>query len=113
MRMLRSVGAWTVSGAAIAAYLDPSTGLAIGCLTGQSGPMTALPTYSTALPPLEHPLEEGWTLPAAWYSDAGVAERERELIFTRTWQYGGPAEQVAEPGSYTTTRAGHIPIVLV
>jgi phenylpropionate dioxygenase-like ring-hydroxylating dioxygenase large terminal subunit len=66
----------------------------------------------TPVPPLEHPLEEGWTLPASWYSDPTVAELERERIFTRTWQYGGPAEQVAEPGSFMVTRAGHVPIVV-
>jgi phenylpropionate dioxygenase-like ring-hydroxylating dioxygenase large terminal subunit len=74
--------------------------------------MTSVESQQAPLPPLEHPLEEGWTLPAPWYSDAGVAERERERIFTRTWQYGGPADQVAEAGSYMTTRAGHIPIVV-
>ena len=30
---------------------------------------------------------------------------DRERIFARNWQYGGPAEQVAEPGSYTATQA--------
>jgi choline monooxygenase len=67
---------------------------------------------TTSVPPLEHPLEEGWTLPASWYSDATVAARERERIFARSWQYAGPAEHVAEPGSFTTTQAGHIPVVV-
>src|SRR5689334_9379620 len=74
--------------------------------------MTSLSHSTHEIPPLEHPLEEGWTLPAAWYSDAGVAVLERERIFARTWQYGGPAEQVAEPGSFMATQAGHIPIVV-
>ena len=73
---------------------------------------SALDTHRARLPPLEHPLEEGWTLPASWYSDAGVAALERERIFARTWQYGGPAEQVATPGSFMATQAGHIPIVV-
>jgi len=60
-------------------------------------------SFTQALPPLEHPLEDGWTLPATWYSDAAVAERERELIFARSWQYAGPAEYVAEPGSFAST----------
>ena len=67
---------------------------------------------STSLPPLEHPLEDGWTLPASWYSDAGVAALERERIFARSWQYAGPAEDVAQPGSFAATQAGHIPIVV-
>ena len=68
--------------------------------------------HNAPIPPLEHPLEDGWTLPASWYSDPTVAERERELIFARSWQYAGPAEHVAQPGSYMATQAGHIPIVI-
>jgi phenylpropionate dioxygenase-like ring-hydroxylating dioxygenase large terminal subunit len=63
-------------------------------------------------PPLEHPLEDGWTLPASWYSSAAVAELEREHVFARSWQYGGPAEQVATPGSFMATQAGHVPLVV-
>jgi phenylpropionate dioxygenase-like ring-hydroxylating dioxygenase large terminal subunit len=74
--------------------------------------MTTFHDPVTTLPPLEHPLEEGWTLPASWYSDPGVAALERERIFSRAWQYGGPAEQVAAPGSYMTTQAGHVPVVV-
>ena len=65
-----------------------------------------------AAPPLEHALEDGWTLPASWYSDLGVAALERERVFANTWQYGGPAERVAEPGSFMATEAGHIPVVV-
>ena len=65
------------------------------------------------IPALGHPLEDGWTLPASWYSDAGVAALERERIFARTWQYAGPAELVAGPASFLTTRAGHVPVVVV
>jgi phenylpropionate dioxygenase-like ring-hydroxylating dioxygenase large terminal subunit len=65
-----------------------------------------------ALPPLERPLEEGWTLPAAWYSDAAVFDAERERIFSTTWQYAGPLAHVSETGSYFTTTAGHIPVVV-
>jgi phenylpropionate dioxygenase-like ring-hydroxylating dioxygenase large terminal subunit len=74
-----------------------------------------VPTFhdsAIAIPPLEHALEEGWTLPASWYFDPGVAELERERIFARAWQYGGPAEQVAAPGSFMATQAGHIPVVV-
>jgi len=67
---------------------------------------------SDSVPTLEHPLEDGWTLPASWYSDAGVAALERERIFARSWQYAGPAEDVSRPGSFATTQAGHIPVVV-
>ena len=52
------------------------------------------------------------TLPFAWYSDEELLRRERALIFARTWQYGGRAEQVAEPGSYLATDAGGVPILV-
>jgi phenylpropionate dioxygenase-like ring-hydroxylating dioxygenase large terminal subunit len=53
------------------------------------------------------------TLPWSWYTDAAVLEIERERIFRRFWQYVGRSDVVAEPGSFATTRAGHIPVVLV
>jgi phenylpropionate dioxygenase-like ring-hydroxylating dioxygenase large terminal subunit len=62
---------------------------------------------------LARELEEGWTLPAAWYSDPGVYERERDRIFARSWQYAAPAAKVAEPGSYYATQVGHVPAVVV
>src|SRR5262245_35248624 len=64
---------------------------------------------TTSIPPLDHPLEEGWTLPARWYTDPGVHERERDRLFARAWMYAGPAEWVAEPGSYFAAQIGHVP----
>jgi phenylpropionate dioxygenase-like ring-hydroxylating dioxygenase large terminal subunit len=58
-------------------------------------------------------LERGRTLPASWYSDADVHRLEQERIFRRTWQYGGAADQVAEPGAFFTCRAGDVPVVVV
>jgi choline monooxygenase len=52
------------------------------------------------------------TLPFAWYSDVELLRRERALIFARSWQYGGRAAQVAEPGSYLATDAGGVPILV-
>jgi choline monooxygenase len=62
---------------------------------------------------IELPVEEGWTLPAHWYSDEAIAALERERIFARSWQYVGRAEQVAEPGCFFASRAGHVPIAVV
>lgn len=67
---------------------------------------------TVGLPPIERPLEQGWTLPAAWYTDEAVAARERERIFARSWQYAGPAEHVAERTSFLTTQVGHVPVVV-
>ena len=58
-------------------------------------------------------LEAGYTLPAGWYSDSAILALERERIFKHTWQYACVTAEVAEPGDYFATKAGHIPIVLV
>jgi choline monooxygenase len=39
------------------------------------------------------------TLPGAFYSDAGAFERTKERVFARTWQWIGPLDDVAQPGS--------------
>ena len=44
------------------------------------------------------------TLPASWYYDPAIFEREKEAIFFKTWHYVGHAENVDEPGSYTKPR---------
>ena len=64
------------------------------------------------LPPVPRPLADGWTLPASWYSDETVFQREQKWIFSSAWQYAGPAELVSEPGSFLTSVAGHIPVVV-
>ena len=66
-----------------------------------------------SVPPLEHALEDGWTLPAAWYTEPGVALLERERLFSRSWMYAGPAEWVSEPGSYFAAQIGHLPVAVV
>jgi carnitine monooxygenase subunit len=65
------------------------------------------------IPEIPNPLEEGWTLPAGWYSDDGVRALEQDRIFARTWQYAGRTDQVRDAGSYFVTQAGHIPILVV
>ncbi len=52
------------------------------------------------------------TLPFAWYSEEELLRQERSRIFARSWQYGGRSDQVAEPGSFLTTDAGGVPIVV-
>jgi phenylpropionate dioxygenase-like ring-hydroxylating dioxygenase large terminal subunit len=62
---------------------------------------------------LRSKLLAGETLPASWYSDPELLRLENARIFKRSWQYAGPAVQVAEPGSFLTCRAGSTPIVVV
>lgn len=45
-------------------------------------------------------------LPVAAYTKRDWFEREQEAIFSRTWAYGGFAEDVSEPGAYLSVRAG-------
>jgi phenylpropionate dioxygenase-like ring-hydroxylating dioxygenase large terminal subunit len=68
---------------------------------------------SNVAPSLTDQLELGYTLPADWYTDPVILRRERERIFARSWQYAGRAEQLAKPGDYLASRAGHIPVALV
>jgi phenylpropionate dioxygenase-like ring-hydroxylating dioxygenase large terminal subunit len=52
------------------------------------------------------------TLPYAWYTDEEQLRRERSAIFARSWQYAGRAAEVEKAGSFLTTDAGGIPILV-
>jgi len=52
------------------------------------------------------------TLPFSWYVDDDQLRLEQSRIFARSWQYAGRAADVAEPGSYLTTDAGAVPILV-
>jgi nitrite reductase/ring-hydroxylating ferredoxin subunit len=52
------------------------------------------------------------TLPYSWYSDPEILRLEDERIFGRSWQYAGRLGELSEPGTFFTTRAGRIPIVV-
>ena len=53
------------------------------------------------------------TIPYDWYVDPAVARLEQERIFRRTWQYAAHTAELAEPGSFVTSRAGNVPVVIV
>jgi len=53
------------------------------------------------------------SIPWDWYSDPSVALLEQRAIFRRTWQYAAHAGDLTEPGSFVSTRAGDVPVVLV
>ena len=42
--------------------------------------------------------EQSFTIPARYYLDEGILEREKEAIFYRSWYYAGHQSQLAEPG---------------
>jgi choline monooxygenase len=50
----------------------------------------------------------------AWlYASPQIFERERELLFSRSWQLIGPASKVKEPGSYIATEIAGLKIFLL
>jgi choline monooxygenase len=61
----------------------------------------------------DSPLERASTIPAAWYTDARVAELERLTVFKRSWQVAGRRDAVRAPGDYIACDlAGGEPIVV-
>jgi choline monooxygenase len=58
-------------------------------------------------------LQDAYTIPAPWYTDARVAQLELQNVFSRTWQSVGRAAQVEKPGQYVTATVAGEPIVAV
>ena len=58
-------------------------------------------------------LDRGESLPAHWYTDPGVTEREVQEIFRKSWNYIGPAKELANVGDYITGYAGMVPVVVM
>ncbi|MCI0487204.1 MAG: Rieske 2Fe-2S domain-containing protein [Blastocatellia bacterium] len=52
------------------------------------------------------------TLPSEWYTDPDALRREKEKIFSRTWQLVGRAEQVARPGDFFTATIADEPVIV-
>ena len=59
------------------------------------------------------PLEEAYTIPAAWYLDERMEELEREHVFGGNWIAVGRVDQVAEPGQFFTLELAGEPLVVV
>lgn len=62
---------------------------------------------------LEQALEQGYTLPAEWYTDPAWFQLERRRIFRRSWHYVGHAAQVARPGNFFTSAVDNVSVVVV
>jgi choline monooxygenase len=58
-------------------------------------------------------LERGESLPARWYTDPGITEREIAQVFRKSWNYIGPLSQLVEIGDYVTGYAGGVPVAVV
>jgi len=59
-------------------------------------------------------LEQGFSLPARWYTDPDITERELRGLFSKSWAYVGPANELQKVGDYVTGYIGGlIPVVVV
>jgi len=58
-------------------------------------------------------LQDAYTIPAPWYTDARIAQLELQNVFSRTWQEVGRTAQVERPGQYVTATVAGEPIVAV
>src|SRR5438067_2613266 len=54
-----------------------------------------------------------WTIPARYYYDRVIAEREVENIFARSWQVVGHRNQIPTPGDYFTAEFVGEPLLIV
>jgi len=54
-----------------------------------------------------------WSLPAHYYVDPVIFEKEKAKIFSRSWQVVGHCSQVEKPGDYFTTECNGEPLLLV
>ena len=59
------------------------------------------------------PLAEASTIPASWYVDERIIEREKRTTFSRSWQMAGRLDQLREPGQYVTCEIAGEPILVV
>lgn len=59
------------------------------------------------------PLSEAYTIPAPWYTDARIADLEKENVFARTWQAVARTDHLESPGAYVTAVVAGRPIVIV
>lgn len=59
------------------------------------------------------PLAEASTPPAAWYTDARLADLERRTVFSRSWQVAARRDQLLGPGDYVALDIAGEAIALV
>ena len=62
---------------------------------------------------IEAAIGHAWSLPAAYYTDPSIGQRETEKVFSTTWQVVGHHSQVANPGDFFTTELLSEPLLLV
>ncbi|CAN5922083.1 SRPBCC family protein [soil metagenome] len=58
-------------------------------------------------------LDRGESLPARWYTDPAITQRELTHVLRKSWTYIGPLSELSQPGDYITGSAGGVPVVAV
>ena len=53
------------------------------------------------------------TLPAHWYHDPKIFEKERESIFGKEWLYAAESADLKEPGHYVSFRLAGYPLLMI
>ena len=74
--------------------------------------MAIAPEDALGLDEAAEALDNGWTLPARWYSDPDVAELEHRKIFARSWTLLCPEAKLASPGDHVVGHSGRVPVVV-
>jgi len=64
--------------------------------------MNVIPRHVCDIGKFDRDPEKSYTLPAHYYTDPAIYEREKQAIFYKSWAYACHQSQVAEPGSYAT-----------
>lgn len=59
------------------------------------------------------PLERSETIPSGWYTDPAFHAFDEEAVFSRAWQYLGPAEHLRTPGDQVVGSIAGNPVIAV
>ena len=74
--------------------------------------MAIAPEDALGLDEAAEALDNGWTLPARWYSDPDVAELEHQKIFASSWTLLCPEAKLASTGDHVVGQSGRVPVVV-
>lgn len=62
---------------------------------------------------LTRSVDDGWTLPSAWYRDREIFRAEQQRILRRSWHFVTHTGVLSRPGDVFPWQLGGVPIVLV
>ena len=63
--------------------------------------------------PFDRDPEQSYTIPANYYLDPAVLEREKDAVFYRNWWYAGHQSQLPDPGCYLTVQICEQNIIVI